>query len=264
MVEHPLTDEAIVKNDVGRLQRAYGLQREQLRIAGASTHQQHAALGRTAVDGKLDRVGEQAAGLVLIAIEGGSRGRAIEHAFPELAAGATRRQPLGHAATKFRRKPGDRIKTRVQLALEPGTQALCEHRCGAGRADGHRHFAAIDDGRQRKAAQLRPVGNIDRHAERARDGCDACVLNLVPGGRDHQGPAAQLIDAGARGPHGDAAGSRKFGKLRYQGFDIGGNVDGGCALQQESHLDGRKLAAPHHERRLAVEIQKDGEAAHCR
>ena len=111
----------------------------------------------------------------------------------------------------------------MQLLLEPGAQALRQHRRRARGADGDRHLAAIDDRRQREGAKLGPVGHVDRHAERARDGRDAGILLVVLGRGDDERAAAQLIDAG-RGAISDTSPSSTSAASSGTTL-IGGDVD---------------------------------------
>ncbi len=111
----------------------------------------------------------------------------------------------------------------MQLLLEPGAQALRQHGRGARGADRHRDLAAIDDRRQREGAKLGPVGHVDRHAERARDGRDARILLVVLGRGDDERAAAQLIDAGARRDERHQPLFDERGDLRHDA--IGGDVD---------------------------------------
>ena len=260
MLEHAGAGEAVVENDVGGFQRAHGFQRQQLGIARAGADQEHAALHGLRLHRGFDRFANQAARFALFAGKRRFARGAVEHAFPEFAPRTPRRELLGDGVAEVSGKTGQSIETWMQLALEQGAQALGEHWRGAFGADGDRHLAAIDDGRHDEAAQSRLVGNIDGHAKRPGDRGNAGVFVIVAGGGNDQRPAAHLIDAGLRCDESDTAGALKLGKLRPK--PIGGNVDSFGALQQEPRLDGGKLAAARHQRRLAVDADEDREGPH--
>ncbi len=197
--EHAGAGEPVVEDDVGCLQRAHGLERQQLRIAWTGADEEHAALRRLCLHRGFDRFAHQAAGFFVFTGKGRFARRAVEHAFPELAARASCRKLLGDRLAELSGKSRKRIEPGMKLALEPGAQALGEHGRGTLGADGDRHLAAIDDRRHDEAAQRRLVGHVDGHAERPRHRCDARILIVVAGGGNDQGTAADLIDPGTRG-----------------------------------------------------------------
>ena len=260
MIEHALADQPVVKNNVGGFQRAHRLHGEQLGVAGAGADQQHAAARVLLCRSLFDRRADQGAGLVLVAFEHGLGGGAFEHRLPEFPPRPPRGQLLGDRPAELGGELGQRIEPGMQLLLQPGAQPLGQHGRHAGRADRHRDLAAIDDGRQRKGAKLGPVGHVHRHAKGAGDGRNAGILLIVLGRGDHQRTAAQLIDAGPRGNERHLPRFGERGKFRTQ--LIGGDIDRRGALQQEPGLDRGELAASGHQRRLAVEADKNGEGPH--
>ena len=128
-----------------------------------------------------DRGADQSAGLVLIAFEHGLGGGAFEYRLPELPPRASRGQPLGDRSTELGGKLGQRIEPRMQLLLEPGTQALGQHRRCARGSDGNGDLAAVDNGRQREGAKLGAIRDVHRHTEGARDGRYAGIFLIVFG-----------------------------------------------------------------------------------
>ena len=137
-----------------------------------------------------------------------------------------RGQSLRHGAAELGRELGERVEPRMQFLFEPGTQALRENGRCARSADRDRHLAAIDDGGKREGAQLGPIGNVHRHAERARNRRDASVFLVVLGRGNDERASPQLIDAGSCRDQRRAARFDQRGKL---GRDvIGGDIDEGA------------------------------------
>ena len=229
MFEHASAGEPVVENDIGGFQRAHRLQRQQLGIAGTGADEKHAALRGLCLHRGFDRLAHEAACFGVFTGKGRFARGAVEHAFPEFPPRAPSRKLLGDGIAEISGKTRQRIEPWMQLALEPGAQALGEHGRGTLGADGDRHLAAIDDGRHDEAAQSRLVRNIDGNAERAGDRRDAGILIVVAGGGNDQRPAADLIDAGTRGDQRDTAGALKLGKLGPE--LVGGDIDDLGALQ---------------------------------
>src|SRR5581483_10950059 len=83
MIEHALAHQPVVEDDIGRFQRAYRLHSEKLGVSGAGANEEHAALTMRCRGGGLDRFADQRLGLVLVALEHGLGGGALEHRLPE-------------------------------------------------------------------------------------------------------------------------------------------------------------------------------------
>ena len=252
--------EPVVEDDVGGLQRPHGFQRQEIRIAWPGADKQHAAGRSLQSSGLYDGLANQTAGICFVAGEHGLRGVAVENRFPELPAGAACRKLLGDAIAEFAGEPRKPIEPKRQFALEPGTQPLRQNRSGAFGADGDGHLAAIDDRRHDETAERGLVGHIHRHTERPRDRRDSGILFVLARGGNHQRPAAHLIDAGKRRQQRDTAFLHEGRKRRHDA--VSSNVDGRRPLQEQARLDGGKLAAANHERRLAIDGDEDRKSAH--
>ena len=148
----------------------------------------------------------------------------------------------------------------MQLLLQPRPKLSRQNRRRTFRADRDRHLAAIDDGRQRKRAQLRPVRHVHRHTKRARDRRDACIFRIILGRGNHQWPTRDGVAI-------RRAGNQQRLAISHQRMDawnrrIRGDFDKRRAFQQQPRLDQRQLAAANHQRRHAADLDENRKARH--
>src|SRR5262245_57172363 len=122
-------------DDIGFLEFALRLEREQLRVAGTRTHERDAADRRGGVVDqcslKLAGIGERIAG------KEGLADRAEEIALPEGAAVPAMWHALGHGMAQVAGGLSERTQGLRQHRLDPAAQAHAEYRRRSFRADRH-------------------------------------------------------------------------------------------------------------------------------
>ena len=170
-VEHLGRDELVVKNDLGRLQRAHRLQREEIGIARSRADERHAAFGRGALGRspiRKRRPCEQALTQRRLRLETGFGERPIGEALPEGA-------PLGKADAEARESWAP-IARGLRPALEPlrqerldlGADRLGEDRRRAIRRDRDEERRSVDDRAELQIAEARLVDDVEGNARAPR------------------------------------------------------------------------------------------------
>ena len=155
-LQHLRAHQAVVEDDVGRLQRAQRLQRQQLGIAGAGADQGDRAAG---CDGAARAIRSQQ--IALASAPRGARSAASAKRAPQLAARAA--PSAGAPLMRARRRcaaAAQAPSAGCSSASILRADGLAEHRRGAVGADADHHRRAVDDGAEAESRRARGVSTM--------------------------------------------------------------------------------------------------------
>ena len=190
-VEHISGDEIVEQNDVRRLQRAHGAQREQLGIAGTGADQRD----RAVLDGRAQafHLGDEAVEIILVRRAVGMPHRVRGEQLPELAPAGERQPRRLHRIAPARGGRGPGGKAVRQQRLQLGADRLRKHRRRAVGRNADHQRRAVDDGAEGEVAERRFVDHIDRDAYGTRGIAKAFCLGIGVEGANGDGGAAQIV-----------------------------------------------------------------------
>ena len=250
--------QSVGDDDVGFLEGAHRLEREQVRIAWPRTDQGHSARGGSTTVAQLAL--DQPCRLVVRAGQVGARDWAVEEPVPEPAPCEARGDVTGGTLAQARRPPHEPTQARRQHCLEPGFELSRQHRRRPFGADRHHERVAVDDRRRDEVAKLLPVDGIDRHA-----GCprhpNGTSRRCVVFQRNVSQP-----DAGQVARHQRSL-LQCHGTVSREARDFGARIlrhhaDTRLGLGQEPDLLRRLLAATDDQHGLMIQVQEHRKKAH--
>ncbi len=190
--EDAIAHQAVVDDNVSRLEGTHSLQRHQLGIAWPSADEDHATLTRL-VTGLSHQVIRACATRRFVSAKDGSAGSSTEEGLPECtarcSAGQVRSNPIAVLTRDVRQPP----EAWMEVLLKIGPQARRQHRSRALGADGHRDGAPVDDGGQCERAEMWAVGHVDGHAYGARARRNVAIDRIVCRRRDDQRSSAKVL-----------------------------------------------------------------------
>ena len=250
-------NQPIGHDHVGFLQRAHRLEGEQVRVAGAGTHQRHPAnLGRRTGKLALDQVGST---LEIIG-EIGPGDRPIEEAVPEPAPCRPLADGSGCALAQAGGPAGEPAQACRQHRLQTRLDLPREDRRGALGADCHDDGVTVDDGRRDEVAELLAVDRVDGHAGRPGHRHRAGSFGLVR--ERHVGQAHPRQIACRERPRLQRDGAHDGHPGDFVARVLGQHADARLGLGQEPDLLRRLLAAANDQHGLMIQVEEHREEAH--
>lgn len=256
--QHALADQAVVQDDVGFIERAQRLERQQAGVARARAHQHDAAPGGGLR--RAQRLFQFLLGQPGLLLAQARRDRAVEQpvvetpSLAEVGAGGADARPIA-------RRQGRQLAERmVEQRLDALAQAPRQHRRHARGGDGHDQRRPVDDGRHLEGRQFGIVDHVAEYPARPRGLADRRVDGAVVGGGHHQPGAGQPGGFEAAVQAGDAALLGQGGERRIQARRA--HDDLGAGLQQGLCLADGDGAAAYHQYAPPRQVGENREQRH--
>ena len=249
--EHLGRDQVIEQDHIGRLQRAHGLDGEEIGIAGSGPDQGDSARRAGFAEGIEVKIG---------GVGGAVAKGAFDEALPEGAALRPGGEPFHDRAAQVLRQLGPGTERCGQQRFDTAAHRLAQDRRGAGRGNADDQRRAVDDGAELELAEIGPVDDIIGHAlalgglDKGQGLCVILDIGHRHGGAREVGRRPVAIDEADRAGNGALGQSDQriapvFHRSQY--------LDMRAGRSQQLDLPGGRLGAANGDDTLVGEIEED-------